>query len=137
MPNVYAVVMAGGRGERFWPLSREATPKHLLTLLGKRSFLQETVDRVSPLVPAKNIFVITTEAQLPEVRKQLPQIPKQNLIAERIGVKVFGTVGVVIRLKRSGLISEVKSYLLQIRRAGGYIGDELLREALQRSGESP
>ncbi|MCU0784935.1 MAG: sugar phosphate nucleotidyltransferase [Verrucomicrobia bacterium] len=81
----FVIVMAGGRGERFWPVSREKMPKQLLALLGKRSFLQEAVDRVLPLVPAKNIFVITTEAQLPEVRKQLPKIPKQNLIAEPIG----------------------------------------------------
>jgi mannose-1-phosphate guanylyltransferase len=81
----FVIIMAGGRGERFWPLSREKMPKQLLTLLGKKSFLQEAVKRVLPLVPAKNIFVITNEAQLPEVRKQLPKIPKQNLIAEPIG----------------------------------------------------
>ena len=81
----FVIILAGGRGERFWPVSREKMPKQLLTLLGKKSFLQETVDRVLPLVPAKNIFVITNEAQLPEVRKQLPKIPKQNLIAEPVG----------------------------------------------------
>jgi mannose-1-phosphate guanylyltransferase len=83
--NRFVIIMAGGRGERFWPVSREKMPKQLLTLLGKRSFLQQAVDRVLPLVPAKNIFVITNEAQLPEVRKQLPKIPKQNLIAEPMG----------------------------------------------------
>ena len=83
--NRFVIIMAGGRGERFWPVSREKMPKQLLTLLGKSSFLQQAVDRVLPLVPAKNIFVITNEAQLPEVRKQLPKIPKQNLIAEPIG----------------------------------------------------
>jgi mannose-1-phosphate guanylyltransferase len=81
----FVIIMAGGRGERFWPLSREKMPKQLLTLLGKRSFLQQAVDRVLPLVPAKNIFVITNEAQLPEVRKQLPTIPKSNLVAEPVG----------------------------------------------------
>ncbi|HKW28951.1 MAG TPA: sugar phosphate nucleotidyltransferase [Verrucomicrobiae bacterium] len=81
----FVIIMAGGRGERFWPVSREKMPKQLLTLLGKRSFLQQAVDRVLPLVPVKNIFVITNEVQLPEVRKQLPKIPKQNLIAEPIG----------------------------------------------------
>jgi len=60
-------------------------PKQLLALLGKGSFLQQAVNRVLPLVPAKNIFVITNEVQLPEVRKQLPKIPKANLIAEPIG----------------------------------------------------
>ena len=83
--NRFVIIMAGGRGERFWPLSREKMPKQLLTLLGKKSFLQEAVERVLPLVPAKNIFVITNEAQLPEVRKQLPKIPRNNLIAEPMG----------------------------------------------------
>src|SRR5471030_2814843 len=81
----FVIIMAGGRGERFWPLSREKMPKQLLTLLGRRSFLQQAVDRVLPLVPAKNIFVITNEAQLPEVRKQLPKIPRPNLVAEPVG----------------------------------------------------
>ena len=81
----FVIIMAGGRGERFWPLSREAMPKQLLTLLGRRSFLQQAVDRVLPLVPAKNIFVITNAAQLAEVRKQLPKIPKANLVAEPVG----------------------------------------------------
>jgi len=77
--------MAGGRGERFWPLSREKTPKQLLTLLGKRSFLQAAVDRVLPLVPHKNIFIITNQAQAAAVRKQLPKLPKENIVAEPIG----------------------------------------------------
>ncbi len=81
----FVIIMAGGRGERFWPVSREKMPKQLLTLLGKRSFLQQAVDRVLPLVPAKNIFVITNETQLPEVRKQLPKVPKANLVAEPVG----------------------------------------------------
>src|SRR5204863_2600884 len=59
----FVIIMAGGRGERFWPVSREKTPKQLIPLLGKRSFLQQAVDRVAPLVPMKNIIVITNEVQ--------------------------------------------------------------------------
>jgi mannose-1-phosphate guanylyltransferase len=81
----FVIIMAGGRGERFWPVSREKTPKQLITLLGKRSFLQQTVNRVLPLVPLKNIFIITNEVQAPEVRKQLPKLPKDNVIAEPVG----------------------------------------------------
>ncbi|HEX5420564.1 MAG TPA: mannose-1-phosphate guanylyltransferase [Gammaproteobacteria bacterium] len=81
----YAVIMAGGRGERFWPLSREKTPKQLLKLLGARSFLQQAVERVLPLVPAGNVFVITTEAQAGEVRNQLPELPAENIVAEPMG----------------------------------------------------
>jgi len=81
----YVIIMAGGRGERFWPVSREARPKQLLKLLGDRSFLQEAVDRVLPLVPLKNIFVITTAPQVAEMRKQLAKLPKDNVVAEPIG----------------------------------------------------
>ncbi len=81
----FVIIMAGGRGERFWPVSREKTPKQLITLLGNRSFLQQAVDRVLPVVPMKNIFIITNEVQAPEVRKQLPKLPKDNVIAEPVG----------------------------------------------------
>lgn len=81
----FVIIMAGGRGERFWPVSREKTPKQLVTLLGKRSFLQQAVDRVLPLAPLKNIYIITNAAQAPQVRKQLPRLPRQNVIAEPVG----------------------------------------------------
>src|SRR6476619_4505999 len=81
----YVIIMAGGKGERFWPMSREKAPKQLITLLGKRSFLQQAVDRVLPLVPLKNILIITNEVQAPEVRKQLPKLPKENVVAEPVG----------------------------------------------------
>jgi mannose-1-phosphate guanylyltransferase len=81
----YVIIMAGGKGERFWPVSREKTPKQLLKLLGERSFLQDAVERVLQLVPLRNVLVITNEAQLSEVRKQLPKLPKENIIAEPVG----------------------------------------------------
>ena len=121
--NRFVIIMAGGRGERFWPLSREKTPKQLLSLLGKKSFLQEAVERVLPLVPAKNIFVITNEAQLPEVRKQLPKIPKGNLIAEPVGrdtcaavtlgaalVGARSTTGVMAVLPADHVIPDAKKF---------------------------
>lgn len=81
----YVIIMAGGRGERFWPVSRERTPKQLLRLLGEDSFLQQAVHRVLPLVPIENVLIITNAAQMPEVRKQLPKLPKENVIAEPVG----------------------------------------------------
>src|SRR3954470_6098267 len=81
----FVIIMAGGKGERFWPVSRAKTPKQLITLLGKRSFLQQAVDRVLPIVPLKNILVITNEAQAAQVRRQLPKLPKANVIAEPCG----------------------------------------------------
>src|SRR5260221_1384395 len=119
----FVIIMAGGRGERFWPVSREKTPKQLITLLGKKSFLQQTVDRVSPLVPLKNILVITNEAQAPEVRKQLPKLPKQNVIAEPVGrdtcaavtlgaalVGARSTTGVMAVLPADHVIPEEKKF---------------------------
>jgi mannose-1-phosphate guanylyltransferase len=81
----YAVIMAGGRGERFWPLSREKTPKQLLKVLGGRSFLQQAVDRVLPCVRPERIFVITNEAQADEVRAQLPSLAPEHVVAEPMG----------------------------------------------------
>jgi predicted nucleic acid-binding protein len=60
-----------------------------------------------------------------------------RVVAQRLGIRVLGTVGVVLRLKRAGLISEAKPHLQQIKQAGGYISDELFREALLRAGEQP
>ncbi len=81
----YVIIMAGGRGERFWPVSREKTPKQLVTLLGGRSFLQQAVERVLPLAPLRNILIITNALQAPEVRRQLPRLPAENIIAEPVG----------------------------------------------------
>lgn len=81
----FVLIMAGGRGERFWPVSREKTPKQLIRLLGERSFLQQAVDRVRPLVPPANILIITNAVQAAEVRRQLPELPKENILGEPIG----------------------------------------------------
>ncbi len=81
----YIVIMAGGKGERFWPVSRQATPKQLITLLGGRSFLQQAVDRVRPLAPVENILVITNAVQAATVRRQLPALPRENIIGEPCG----------------------------------------------------
>jgi hypothetical protein len=65
-PNrFFACIMAGGSGERFWPMSRAQTPKHLLKLLSDRTLVEETVRRVSAVVPPQNLFVLTNEVQLP------------------------------------------------------------------------
>ncbi len=119
----YVIIMAGGRGERFWPVSREKTPKQLITLLGGRSFLQQAVDRVLPVVPIKNILVITNAVQAPEVRRQLPKLPKDNVIAEpcgrdtcaavTLGAAIVGarsTTGVMAVLPADHVIPEDKKF---------------------------
>ena len=63
MKNRYVVIMAGGRGDRFWPQSRLKRPKHLLPIVGDSAMLAQTIDRLEGLVPTERIFVITNEEQ--------------------------------------------------------------------------
>jgi len=83
--RAYAVILAGGRGTRFWPLSRERRPKQLLPLLGRRSLLQETWRRLVPLFPRRRIYVVTSRKQARAVRRQLPALPQGNLLVEPVG----------------------------------------------------
>jgi mannose-1-phosphate guanylyltransferase len=83
MSNVfYALVLAGGSGERFWPLSRKATPKQLLRLFSSLSLVEETVHRLDGLVPKENILVLTNQEQEDAIRKLLPDHPADNILAE-------------------------------------------------------
>ncbi len=81
-PKAYVCIMAGGSGERFWPLSRQATPKHLLKLFSDRTLVEETVLRLEGVVPLNNIFVLTNEAQLAGTKAALPFLPSGQIIAE-------------------------------------------------------
>lgn len=82
-PNAYACIMAGGSGERFWPMSRQRRPKHLLKLFSDRTLVEETVRRLDGVVPRANIFVLTNEAQLTGTRAALAGLlAEANIIAE-------------------------------------------------------
>lgn len=74
--------MAGGRGTRFWPKSRRKSAKQVLRLFGERSLIQQTVDRLRGVIPAANIWIITNEFLVAEIRKQLPEVPARQVIAE-------------------------------------------------------
>ncbi len=74
--------MAGGSGERFWPLSRAKTPKHLLRLLSDRTLIEMTARRLEGLVPWERVFVLTNAAQADAVRAELPFLPAENVLAE-------------------------------------------------------
>ncbi len=79
------VVLAGGVGTRLWPESRQRRPKQLLNLVGSRSMLQETVDRVLPLAPASDVYVVTARTYVAAVARQLPDVPRGNIIGEPMG----------------------------------------------------
>ena len=85
-PNdVFAVIMAGGSGTRFWPLSRNARPKQLVHIVGDTTMIQATVSRLQPLIPPDRVLVITTAALAEETRKQLPALKPEHVIAEPVG----------------------------------------------------
>jgi mannose-1-phosphate guanylyltransferase len=83
MPTpIYALILAGGSGERFWPLSRRARPKQLLRLVSDKALLEETLARLEGLVPYERILILTNAEQESAVRKLLGGFPKENIIAE-------------------------------------------------------
>jgi mannose-1-phosphate guanylyltransferase len=79
---LYALILAGGTGERFWPLSRRARPKQLLRLVAKQTLLEQAVTRLEGLVPAERLLILTNVEQEAAVRELLPQVPKANIVAE-------------------------------------------------------
>ena len=83
MPPFLLFIMAGGSGERFWPLSRKAKPKHLLKLVSSKTLLEETVLRIKPLASKpSHLLILTNHEQIPGLRKALPRFPKSSLIPE-------------------------------------------------------
>ncbi|MER3446873.1 MAG: mannose-1-phosphate guanylyltransferase [Candidatus Dadabacteria bacterium] len=83
--KMYALIMAGGEGKRFWPLSKRDKPKQFLFLVGGRSMIRGTVDRVLPLIPIENVFIVTLERYADETLRHIPEIPQSNLILEPDG----------------------------------------------------
>lgn len=79
---LHAVIMAGGSGTRFWPLSRHAFPKQFLTLSGQRSLIQSTSDRCVGTIPTSRHWVVTNAAQAGETRRQLPELPSGHVLVE-------------------------------------------------------
>lgn len=80
--HAFAVILAGGSGTRLWPKSRDNTPKQFLKLGGDRTLLQQTADRVLNMIPWERVIVVTNARYVDEVRRQLPQVPGANVIAE-------------------------------------------------------
>jgi mannose-1-phosphate guanylyltransferase len=82
MEHVYGLILAGGRGTRFWPKSRRASAKQVLRLFGDRSLIQQTVDRLRPVLPPDRIWVLTYGHLRDEIVRQLPEVPKRQILAE-------------------------------------------------------
>src|SRR5260370_38811935 len=98
--TTHAVILAGGRGTRFWPRSRTRTPKQLLNIVGKDTMLQQTVARLKPLIPPERIWTVTNAEQAAAVRKQVPAAPRKRVLIEPMGLNTPLAIGLAaIRLR--------------------------------------
>src|ERR1700684_1237947 len=128
-PNFYPVILAGGRGTRFWPMSRKKRAKQLLALDGKRTMIQQTVARLLPLAPAKNIWIITNEDLRPAIAKQLPKLRKSQILAEPAGRNTAPAIGLAAFL----LMREDPEAVIGLFPSDHVIGDEKrFRETLEQ-----
>jgi mannose-1-phosphate guanylyltransferase len=92
-PNFCPVILAGGRGTRFWPLSRKKRAKQLLALDGKQTMIQQTVARLLPLAPVKKFWIISNEDLRPLIAQQLPKLSKTQILAEPVGRNTAPAIG--------------------------------------------
>ena len=130
--NFYPVILAGGRGTRFWPLSRKKRAKQLLALDGKQTMIQQTVARLLPLAPSKRFWVITNEDLRPAIAKQLSKLPKPQLLAEPAGRNTAPAIGLAAFL----LLRENPDAVIGMFPSDHVIADEKrYRETLERGIE--
>jgi len=132
----YGVIMAGGIGSRFWPVSTEEKPKQFLDLTGSgRSLLQQTYDRLTQVVPARNILVLTNKRYVDQVREQLPGIPAEHILAE----PVMRNTAPAILLAANYLAAKDPHAVMAVTPADHYIAPASafagqLKEALEYAG---
>ncbi|MCX7846562.1 MAG: sugar phosphate nucleotidyltransferase [bacterium] len=98
LPPLRVCIMAGGKGERFWPASRAARPKQLLPIASQHSLIAETVQRNLHLVPGEHIYVVTTQDQAPDIQRELPVLPPANIIAEPFGKNTTPCIALITAL---------------------------------------
>lgn len=126
------VILAGGRGTRFWPRSRTRTPKQLLNIIGDHTMLQQTAARLAPLFGAANLWVVTNDEQATQVRRQLRAVPSAQVLAEPVGRNTAAAIGLAaIHLREA-----CGDALMAVLPADHYIAQaakyrKLVREALR------
>lgn len=126
--HYHALIMAGGKGERFWPWSREKRPKHLLPLFDQKTLIEITVKRLLPLIPKQRIWIVTNAEQARAMSRLMPSFPKSNFIVEPVGRDSAGAVmlgcarialkdpdAVMALLAADHLIKDTRSYLKALR----------------------
>lgn len=131
--NMCALIMAGGEGKRFWPLSSREKPKQFLTLTGDKSLIRQTVDRVLPLIPIENIFIVTVSRYAEETMRHIPELPARNLVLEPEGKNTapciaYGTLRIM---------SSAEDPVIAVLPADHAVGDdEEFRSVLRFAGET-
>ena len=128
---VCAVLLAGGRGTRFWPRSRLRTPKQLLNIVGRETMLRETMARLDPVIPPRNVWAVTNASQASNVRDQLRGVTASHILAEPVGRNTAAAIG----LAAIHLAREYDDALMAVLPADSYIADArryrmLIRAAL-------
>ena len=130
--DFYPVILAGGRGTRFWPLSRKKRAKQLLALDGKQTMIQQTVARLLPLSAAKKFWIITNEDLRPAIMQQLPKLSKPQVLAEPSGRNTAPAIGLAAFL----LLRENPDAVIGMFPSDHVIGDEKrYHETLERGIE--
>jgi mannose-1-phosphate guanylyltransferase len=126
-----ALILAGGSGTRFWPLSRKRNPKQLLALEGERSLLRDTMERLRSLIQPADVWVCTTEALAERVRADLPEVPPEQILLEPEGRNTAPAIGWSIR----SMPEEVRRGVVAVLPADHRVGDPAaFRETLERAG---
>jgi mannose-1-phosphate guanylyltransferase len=95
--NIYAVIIAGGVGARFWPRSRERSPKQVLEIIGSGSMISNTVARIQPMVPLEKTMVVTNRLQKEVIQQQIPALPSQNILIEPLGRNTAPCIGLAAK----------------------------------------
>jgi mannose-1-phosphate guanylyltransferase len=101
MPHLYGLILAGGRGTRFWPRSRRAQAKQVLKFFGDRSLIQQTVDRLRPVLPPESIWILTNDYLRAEIVKQLPEVPRKQILAEPAQRNTAPAIGLAAHILQS------------------------------------
>ena len=100
-PHHYGLILAGGRGTRFWPRSRRRSAKQVLNVIGSRSLIQDTVERLAPVIAPENLWILTNDHLRDEIIRQLPQVPVRQIIAEPAQRNTAPAIGLAAHILES------------------------------------
>ena len=117
----HAVILAGGRGTRFWPRSRTCTPKQLLNIVGRDTMLEQTAARLAPLFPASRQWIVTNAVQSAAVRQQLPRVPRSHILAEPVGRNTAAAIGLAAAHLLHGGMGKENDAIMAVLPADHYI----------------